>query len=760
MWFVSLLVILCAKGFVSLAKQSGVPFIQPFTFPSDVIKGQSVTVTCAVADGSGTFDFRWAKDGQPLTDQPLTRIQTFEEYSLLFLKAVDSARSGNYTCFVINTGGSANHTAQLVVFERPEWNVLPDDAEVVYGSDLRMDCSATGIPPPKIQWTKVSSETTGGRHRTMLNGSMILIDVHSDDGGEYECSASNGIGENIKKTVTVIVHVPPQFHESYHLQKARSGHSAVLRCDVTGDSPIKVKWNKEYMDNTDSRYKIQETPLPNGLLSELYISRVLRKDAGVYVCSATNSYGKQDKSIKLLVLEPPASPSNILIKQIERTEATVEWTIPYAGNSPITRFVIQFWRDTGSTPKLEEESVESDKNSHILTGLRPGTSYVVRVIADNEFGSSTPSVPIRFNTAEDTPSGYPTDLSVYPSGPNELIIRWKAPAPDQRNGAIQGYELGYREYDSMESYSMVPYTYREAPLGPSVSQEYVLDRLKDNTEYEIVVRAYNRAGKGPTSVPVVGKTREIGTLEAPDLWVESTTATSISLRWSGNNDFKSGTLRHILHYRAEGNKWTEKSIPSTYQDGYVLTDLEENTSYYLYIQAISGLEQSKPSGTVSSKTSDPSFERSSMTQMQEVSHQTTLVICLSVVTSCVVIVCVIAGACVYVTRVTARSGFKRDGHALSEFGEQHASSRSTPLSRHTSNFRYVDPNSRPLLWCSTPAPPNDYPSPYATLPLRPTPISKRWQSEDGMSPAVSERSESLINQRVEVPEDKISNNRE
>ncbi|GBL95712.1 hypothetical protein AVEN_257938-1, partial [Araneus ventricosus] len=56
---------------------------------------------------------------------------------------------------------------------------------------------------------------------------------------------------------------------------------------------------------------------------------------------------------------------------------------------------------TGSTPKLEEQSVESEKNSHILTGLRPGTSYVVRVIADNEFGSSTPSVPIRFNTAED-----------------------------------------------------------------------------------------------------------------------------------------------------------------------------------------------------------------------------------------------------------------------------------------------------------------------------------------------------------------------
>ncbi|GFQ81921.1 down syndrome cell adhesion molecule, partial [Trichonephila clavata] len=93
-----------------------IPFIQPFSFPNDVIKGQSVTVTCAVADGSGTFTFRWAKDGQPLADQPLTRIQTFEEYSLLYLKSVDSSRSGNYTCFVMNSVGSANHTAELVVY--------------------------------------------------------------------------------------------------------------------------------------------------------------------------------------------------------------------------------------------------------------------------------------------------------------------------------------------------------------------------------------------------------------------------------------------------------------------------------------------------------------------------------------------------------------------------------------------------------------------------------------------------------------------
>ncbi|GFY47837.1 down syndrome cell adhesion molecule [Trichonephila inaurata madagascariensis] len=116
MWLMSLIVILCVTEFVAFVKSSGVPFIQPFNFPNDVIKGQSVTVTCAVADGSGTFTFRWAKDGQPLADQPLTRIQTFEEYSLLYLKSVDSSRSGNYSCFVMNSAGSANYTAELVVF--------------------------------------------------------------------------------------------------------------------------------------------------------------------------------------------------------------------------------------------------------------------------------------------------------------------------------------------------------------------------------------------------------------------------------------------------------------------------------------------------------------------------------------------------------------------------------------------------------------------------------------------------------------------
>lgn len=68
---------------------------------------------------------------------------------------------------------------------------------------------------------------------------------------------------------------------------------------------------------------------------------------------------------------------------------------------------------------------------------------------------------------------------------------------------------------------------------------------------------------------------------------------------------------------------------------------------------------------ISFSITDPSFERSSMTQMQDTTNQTTLVISLSVAVSCVVIVCVIAVACVYVTKVKTRQASKRDGHMTS-----------------------------------------------------------------------------------------------
>lgn len=54
--------------------------------------------------------------------------------------------------------------------------------------------------------TEFHPNANGGRHKVLSNGSLHLMDVHMDDGGEYECIASNGIGDGIRKSVSVLIH--------------------------------------------------------------------------------------------------------------------------------------------------------------------------------------------------------------------------------------------------------------------------------------------------------------------------------------------------------------------------------------------------------------------------------------------------------------------------------------------------------------------------------------------------------------------------
>ncbi|XP_054716747.1 cell adhesion molecule DSCAM-like [Uloborus diversus] len=734
-------IILGALDYAISSENTGAPVLQPFSLSGPVVRGQTVALTCAVTSGRGPFTFRWTdQEGLPLA----TPSPAQSEYSLLLLRAVDGRKAGNYTCHVSNADGSTSQAVEISVNEPPEWILLPEDTEVVSGSDLRMDCFAKGTPEPDIVWKKKKAPAslplnTGGRRHVMSNGTMLVQDARAEDGGLYECSASNGVGEELRKTVKVTVHEPPHFQEVLGVERARSGNSVVLRCDVTGDTPLRVTWTRDYMDVWNDRYKVQETPLPNGLMSELSIFRAIRKDAGLYTCSATNSYGQQQRTVKLIILEPPSSPSEVQVRDVKRTEVTVQWVAPHSGNSPILRYLLQYWRDTGGPPKLEEASIRGEeRRDHVLEGLKPGTSYIVRLIAENEFGASPPSIPVRFSTQEERPSGYPTDLMVFSRGLNHLIIRWKAPAPDQQNGAIRGYELGFREVGGAH------YEYRATPLSPGSAQEFVLQDLREDTEYEVVVRAHNQAGQGPPSVPLFARTRRRGQLSTPKLKVESTGASTMTLTWSGNENVQDA--HYLLYYRPAGGVWRERTALDG--SGTTLTDLRPDTLYEVYVQAVSGQDYSPPSETVSAKTTAPAARSPLLRSQLSPPSQgglphTTLVISLSVVISCVIIVCIIAASCVYVTRFTTTHSIKSVVHNPTELCEGASTSRSTPLSRHT--FRYVDVHSRPLMYCSTPAPAHvpsdDYPSPYATLPLRHTSMGgKRWQSDDRVS---SERSEDV-----------------
>lgn len=92
----------------------------------------------------------------------------------------------------------------------------------------------------------------------------------------------------------------------------------------------------------DQRYTIREQTLAEGMVSELGIERTIRQDTGIFICSASNSYGSDDMNIQLIVQEIPEPPRNVRVMDQLSRSIGISWTQPYAGNSPITNYIVQY----------------------------------------------------------------------------------------------------------------------------------------------------------------------------------------------------------------------------------------------------------------------------------------------------------------------------------------------------------------------------------------------------------------------------------
>ncbi|UYV62100.1 hypothetical protein LAZ67_1007791 [Cordylochernes scorpioides] len=85
-----------------------------------------------------------------------------------------------------------------------------------------------------------------------------------------------------------------------------------------------------------------------------------------------------------------------------------------------------------------------------------------------------------------------------------LIGVSQAPPQDQWNGQLRGFYVGFKATGRMQPFSFR--TVEATPTEPDRVYEHVITHLRRDTEYEVVVRAFNGAGYGPQSQPSVVRT--------------------------------------------------------------------------------------------------------------------------------------------------------------------------------------------------------------------------------------------------------------
>ena len=80
------------------------------------------------------------------------------------------------------------------------------DQVVCEGSLVTLNCNATGIPMPNITWTKVEgSSTDSAPPLPAVDGKYVLSDIQRSASGTYRCTADNGVGVPVNRTVSVKV---------------------------------------------------------------------------------------------------------------------------------------------------------------------------------------------------------------------------------------------------------------------------------------------------------------------------------------------------------------------------------------------------------------------------------------------------------------------------------------------------------------------------------------------------------------------------
>ncbi|XP_071041661.1 cell adhesion molecule Dscam1 isoform X6 [Parasteatoda tepidariorum] len=684
-------------------KSEGVPRIQPFQFPTHVKAGRKITITCSLELTSGTPDsFRWLKNGQEIRNSAELKIRNDAEFSVLIFEPVSDNSTGNYSCIARNNYGEDSHTAFLQVEGPPKWLQKPLNVTTRVGERVILGCEASGHPKPRITWTKyVSEDVKESVDTSMWNESVLHIpSIGVEHIGHYECQADNQILKLIEN-IHIKVIVPAKFEEKFAVVNVKKGDSGRMKCEALGDQPLSITWQRDdatISKTGDERYEIFETMVPKGVVSELIIRTSEKEDGALYTCIAENEFGNDHRKIRLLVLEVPAPPLDVKIREIWSRSSSVSWAPPYSGNSPITKYIVQYWRDLGGAPhRLIEISVPSSQSSAIMKDLHPGAAYVLKLVAENAVGRGEPSDAATFRTGEEEPSSPPSDIIAEPRGSSTIRVSWKPPPKDSWNGELRSYYVGYKVRDSNQPYSYKTIEY--APEAPQ--QEFFLTNLLKASDYSVVVKASNTGGSGPPSHEMYVRTLDGDLPPAPSLYVLSTSSTSVSLRWN-TRKIDNPLSGYTVHYREEDQgEWQEVAVIAPEDNTYILNNLHPQKLYQIYVTATNQYGKGDPSEIVAVKTDEGGHSLLSVAGGGVGGGYMDVAIIIPVAASLLTIGVVLFVACICVKKIRSRHNLER---ALA--AEKHLAMVGTLQ-------RYVDiDKTRSLM---DPSRLGHYPLPYETI---------------------------------------------
>ncbi|XP_009082990.1 PREDICTED: neural cell adhesion molecule 1, partial [Acanthisitta chloris] len=460
---------------------------------------QSVTLACD-ADGFPEPTVTWTKDGEPVEEADDVEKYSFNyDGSELIIKKVDKSDEAEYICIAENKAGEADATIHLKVFAKPKITYVENKTAMELEDQITLTCEASGDPIPSITW-RTSTRNISNEEKT-LDGrivvrsharvsSLTLKEIQYTDAGEYVCTASNTIGQD-SQAMYLEVQYAPKLQGPVAVY-TWEGNQVNITCEVFAYPSAVISWFRDGQLLPSSNYsniKIYNTPSA----SYLEVTPDSENDFGNYNCTAVNRIGQESSEFILVQADTPSSPSIDRVEPYSST-AQVEFDEPEAtGGVPILKYKAE-WRALGEAEwhsRLYDAREANVEGMITITGLKPETTYSVRLSAVNGKGVGEISLPSEFKTQPvriPHPQGEPSAPKLEGHiGEDGNSIKVNVIKQDDGGSPIRHYLIKYKAKHSSE--------WKPEIRLPSGSDHVMLKSLDWNADYEVYVIAENQQGK-------------------------------------------------------------------------------------------------------------------------------------------------------------------------------------------------------------------------------------------------------------------------
>ncbi|XP_062309873.1 neural cell adhesion molecule 1a isoform X9 [Osmerus eperlanus] len=454
--------------------------------------GQLVMLACD-ADGFPEPSVTWARNRVVLvSDEKFSLNEDGSELTILDVNKLDE---GDYTCIARNKAGEKEGEVSLNVFVPPKITYFNNQSASELDEQITLTCEVSGDPIPTVSWSSRNRVLKEGEQSLDKNvmvrsharvSSLTLKYVQFTDAGQYFCTARNPIGQDTQSIYLEVRYAPKiQGSVTWYTWERNAVN---ITCEVLAHPGASVSWfrDSQPLPNVNvTNIKIYNTPA----ISYLEVTPDSQNDFGSYNCTARNDVGMESKEFLLIEADVPSAPGISRVEPFSST-ALVTFEEPESdGGVPVIRYRAE-WRAGGQDWTSKEYEAEDGIDVLTMVGLKPETSYEVKMSAINGKGEGESSATMSFKTEPvREPSPPKLDGELEKTG-ESFKVNWVM--QDDGGSPIKHYLVRYKPKHGSD--------WKPEIRLPTSSEFVVLRGLKWNVEYVVYVVAENQQGKSTPAV--------------------------------------------------------------------------------------------------------------------------------------------------------------------------------------------------------------------------------------------------------------------